>query len=139
MHHPRGIRLAAALLVLAAWPTAGCGPAGAEDPADARRLLQSALDAWKAGRTIDQAAAESGVVLSEPRWESGFRLVGHEIRPDAHAAGFDLACTAELSLEAPKGKRTREVATYTISTHPARTVIRSPLDMPAAGASRRPR
>jgi hypothetical protein len=125
-------RSSAALLALAALALAGCGRAGANDPDDAQAVLRAALDAWAAGRTLDEAGRETGIVLADPRWQAGDRLVRYEIAAETRPAGFDLTCTADLTFETSKGKPARELATYTVSTRPRRTVIRSPFDAPPA-------
>lgn len=129
-------RLGAGLLVLGVLASSGCGRAGAGDPTDAQGVLRSALDAWATGQSPAEAARATGIVISEPRWEAGDRLVRYAIRPETRPAGFDLACTADLTLEAPKGKPAREAAAYTVSTRPRRTVIRSPFDAPAPSTGR---
>lgn len=123
----RAWSLAMALAVASA---AGCGQAGAHDPEDAREVLVTVLDAWSAGLSMEDAGRQTGAVVTDPRWEAGDRLVAYEVRPETRAVGFDLGYTVELTLESAAGKTTREVAAYTVSTSPRRTVIRSPFDTP---------
>lgn len=105
---------------------AGCG-ADAPAPVEARSVLVETLDAWKGGRPApapDASAAE--VQVGEPRWQGGFRLARYEVEGEPRSVGFDLQFTVALWMESPKGQPLRETARYTVTTRPARTVIRAP-------------
>jgi hypothetical protein len=107
---------------------AGCGGQTPADPNEARATLSKALDAWRDGRTIDDVNNGSlSIVVTDPSWKAGFKLSRYQVADTAAATGFDLKIPVELWLEDPKGKAVQEKVKYTVSTKPARTVIRSPL------------
>ena len=67
------------------------------------------------------------IVVNDPSWTAGFKLSRYQVADTAGIAGFDLKIPVELWLEDSKGKTVQEKVKYTVSTKPARTVIRSPL------------
>jgi hypothetical protein len=138
MIRPR-LRISVALLALTVVPSIfGCGQAGADDPASARDVLLTALDAWKAGKTVDAARGETGVIVGDPQWQVGYKLVRYEIGGEARPAGFDLNYPAELWMEDAEGRPAREKAVFTVSTRPARTVTRAAFDRPPERMKNRP-
>jgi hypothetical protein len=122
--------LCRALLALAALAPAGCGHAGADNPDQARQVLGAALEAWKAGKSVEAAQGETGIVVGDPQWQAGYKLVRYEVADEARPAGFDLSYPAELWLEDARGQPAHEKAAFTVSTRPSRTVIRAPFDKP---------
>jgi hypothetical protein len=133
--HFAPVLLAPALLILS-----GCGQAGARDPVAALDVLRAALDAWKDGQTTDVLKAR-GTSISDPQWQSGFKLARYEIGNDPRPAGFDVNYPAELWMTDGNGRSVCEKAVFTVSTHPAPTVVRAAFDKPpeplASGRARR--
>jgi hypothetical protein len=106
----------------------GCGGQTPANPDEARATLTRALDAWRDGRTIDDVTNGSPAIsVADPSWTAGLKLARYEVAETARATGFDLKIPVELWLEDSKGKEVREKVKYTVSTKPARTVIRAPL------------
>jgi hypothetical protein len=118
---PAGVLLALAV-------SSGCGP-GERQPADpdaARAALRSALDAWKRGDLPESLGkTEPPVHVSDWRWRSGAKLVRYEIAERGRPIGADLRCPVQLWIDNGRGKATRELAEYNVSTHPALAVARS--------------
>lgn len=113
-------------LTLAAAP--GCGHQQPADPDQARATLATALDAWRAGRSIDEVTnGNPPITVADPSWKAGYKLSRYQVAENTRAAGFDLKIPVELWLEDPKGKAVQEKVKYTVSIAPSRTVIRSPL------------
>ena len=112
---------------LLAWAAlaGGCGGPGPVDPDAAVATLRAVLDGWKGGQAPDSLAAGGlGITAGDPRWQAGYALLDYQPAGPPTPAGYDLRCAVDLWLQAPKGKKTRERAEYTVTTHPARTVIR---------------
>ena len=116
----------AAMMIAAG--VAGCGGQTPADPDEARATLTRALDAWRDGRTIEDVTKLSpSIAVADPSWTAGLKLSRYEVAETGRATGFDLKIPVELWLEDSKGKEVREKVKYTVSTKPARTVIRAPL------------
>lgn len=104
----------------------GCG-ASPPAPTEARAVLEAALDAWKGGESpAALTGAAAGIKVGEAKWQEGFKLTKYEVEGEPRPAGFDLQFTVALWMEGPKGQPVRESARYTVTTQPARTVIRAP-------------
>jgi hypothetical protein len=113
-------------LALAATLPLGCGPkATAADPEAARESLRAALDAWQKGETPESLRGRSpSITASDSQWQSGYRLLSYEIAGDGQPAGYDVQCHVLLRLQRPDGQQVQEKAVFTVSTHPARVVVR---------------
>jgi hypothetical protein len=99
------------------------------DPAKGREALKGVLDTWKKGGTPDDVKKGSpAIVVSDPDWEGGYRLLEYDIAPTDRRAGVDLRLTVTLTLENPKGKTVRKTAGYVISTGSRPTVLRNDPD-----------
>src|SRR4051812_31909119 len=88
-----------ALLLLApalAWVSGCDGSVTASRPADperARQALHAALDAWKEGRTRDDAARFSPPIrVADEDWLAGLRLVDYRLEPGDRLFGTGLRC-----------------------------------------------
>lgn len=89
-------------------------------------MLEETLNAWRDGESPGaMTGSAAGTRVGEPKWEEGYRLVRFEIGEEARQAGFDLQFTVSLSMNDPRGEPVDETVRYVVSTHPARTVIRS--------------
>ena len=116
------LRSAPLVLALVA---SGCGGTRPADHDSAGESLRAALDAWKGGRSPDSLAGETPAVqAADPRWQAGYRLLKYEVIAAPSPSGLDLHCPVDLWLQDPKGKKVRERADYTLTTHPTRTVVR---------------
>ena len=129
MKHPQKMRAVTGLLaLLLAAVLPGCGSsAKPADPDQARATLNTVLDAWRDGKTIDQVTNGSpAIVVSDPAWKAGFKLSRYQVAETNRTAGLDLKIPVELWLQDPKGKDVQEKVNYTVSVQPSRTVLRSP-------------
>ncbi len=128
MKPSRAIFAAALAAMAVAGGLCGCGGQTPADPDEARATLAKALDAWRDGRTIEDVTNGSPpIAVADPSWTAGLKLSRYEVAENGKATGFDLKIPVELWLQDAKGKEVREKVKYTVSTKPARTVIRSPL------------
>ncbi len=98
------------------------------DPTLARSALESVLDSWKRGESIDPwQMNDSQVVVQDLDWKAGFKLASFEILDQGDAVDANLFCRVRLSLEDPSSKRFDRMVTYVIGTNPVCTVFRSPM------------
>jgi hypothetical protein len=130
------VGLSAAAIVL---PGCGSGPPKPADPVAAREALERSLSAWKEGKTPESLKSdEPPIVVSDPAWSNGARLIKYQIEPGDRRAGADHSFLVLLWTEnstaatkAPKkgkdkskGKDGEEKAEYYVGTNPVLTVVR---------------
>jgi hypothetical protein len=115
------------VLVLALTGFIGCGSSPQQaDPSAARAALSRALDAWQKGEALDGFRGTSpALIVVEPQWRQGVRLLHYEVHEEPRPNGYDLEFSVKLSLQDRTGKKFQEKAVYTVSTAPALVVIRS--------------
>jgi hypothetical protein len=86
-------------------------------PAEARPLLERALDAWKDGDKPD--ALQSGtppIRILEPDWSAGWSLVDYKLLGNGNPLGLRMQYIVELDLKDPRGKARKKTMTYLVST-----------------------
>jgi hypothetical protein len=105
----------------------GCGrTAPPADPRAAQETLVRALDGWKKGDPLEAfQKAPPAVTVVDPQWRQGVRLLDYELDGPAEPHGFDAQFTVKLWLQDRAGKKFKEKAAYTVSTSPARVIVRS--------------
>lgn len=111
---------AAAVLILC-----GCDTSARSlslDESKARESLNTALDAWKAGKSLDDLKPE--ITVGEWDWRAGKKLVDYEILPDERSDGTNLHIPVRLVLEEKKGKSSKPEVIYVVGTSPVITVFR---------------
>lgn len=97
----------------------GCGQSGTSDPAEGRRALLAALDAWKGGETPGALAKrDPSIHVSDGDWASGLRLQGYRADDEGKLVGSDVNYSVALELKNAKGKVTKKTAVYAVTTHP---------------------
>jgi hypothetical protein len=111
-------------------PVACQGPRPQEtNAAKGREALTSALETWKKGGTpADLKNGSPAIVVSDPDWVGGCRLLKYDVDPTDRRAGVDLRLTATLTLKGPTGKTVQKTAGYVISTGSKLTVLRDDPD-----------
>lgn len=119
----RSTQWALTVLVLA-----GCSPAlpPAADPGKAKASLESALDAWAKGDTVESLRQRTTPIhFNDEVWRSGGQLEKYVITSEA-ANGTGWRCEVSLTLKSPgKNPVTRNVA-YQIDTDPATVIVQQP-------------
>ncbi len=96
------------------------------DPTLARSTLESVLDSWKRGESIDSwQTKDSHIVVQDLEWKAGVKLAWFEILDQGDAVDANLFCRVKLSLVDPNSKRFERSVTYVVGTTPVRTVFRS--------------
>ncbi len=115
-----------AVLILVVGGCQNAAEANRVDPKLARSTLESVLDSWKRGESIDSMQAQQpAIVVQDMDWKAGFKLRSFEILNDGEAADANLFCSVKLSLDDVGGKPVERHVTYIVGTAPVLTVFRS--------------
>jgi hypothetical protein len=118
-------------VILAPMLLAGCGATvpHAADVDAARQTLEVALSSWQKGETLEALkTATPSVVVSDRKWSRGDKLTKLELNDLGKPAGTGRAFHVTLWVTDAKGKATKEVAEYSVTTDPVRTVLRAVFD-----------
>jgi hypothetical protein len=123
----RGRSLIATLLCTCV--LAGCGSGVYEsapvNPDIARDTLNSVLESWKEGATIESLKADSpSIVVQDLDWSSGAKLLDYEVLDDGKPESANLVARVKLSLEDKEGTKSEKTVTYLVGTAPVLTVFR---------------
>jgi hypothetical protein len=114
------------VLVLTFLMALGCKQrAQQSEPEQARETLRRALDAWQKGESPDALQKQSSITAVDPHWQAGVRLTQYEIIGDGNSSGFDWQCQVRLSLQDNGGNSSQMKATYSISSAPAKVIVRA--------------
>lgn len=109
--------------------SSGCGGGSVPIPSDqtqARQTLDSALESWKKGETVEaMKTASPSILVSDSKWERGAKLSKFEVQGEGKPSGAERAFTVDLWLADSKGKETKEQVVYKVGTNPILTVFRS--------------
>lgn len=115
-----------ALLVVAGTLSGGCGPKlpPVADPERAKQALQTALEAWKNGDTIESLTKQTpAIYFNEEVWQRGQSLLQYE-RQENRASGrgwqFDVKMTFRNAPNSPR------VFHYLVDTDPAIVIVQQP-------------
>jgi hypothetical protein len=104
--------------------TAGCGETGAALPLDqelARKSLEKAMEAWKAGKT--PADLQPEITIGDPAWNSGRKLASFEILRDKETSdGSNLHIRVKRSF-ADGGATSESEVIYIVGTSPLITIF----------------
>lgn len=120
-----GAILAALAAILAATlPGCSSGSANAVQPDRARAALETALNAWKQGQSLEQFGGSDGaMVVQDLDWLAGAKLVDYQLVDDGRPADANLRVDVKLTLQ-KKGKPVEKTVRYLVTTSPAVTVFR---------------
>jgi hypothetical protein len=106
---------------------AGCSSSMAEkvDPEQARSALNTALDAWKGGKSnSDLAALEPSLLMNESDWSAGNRLLDYKMEENGRLHGRQVRWVVQIKLQDKSGKVRERKATYIIDTIPRIVIVR---------------
>ena len=96
------------------------------DPMLARSALESVLETWKRGESIDSLQTQQpAVVVQDLDWRAGFTLKSFEILNEGEALDANLFCQVKLSLNDANAMPVERQVTYIVGTSPVCTVFRS--------------
>lgn len=120
-------RLASFIVVAAvACLSPGCGRTldPAADQGLAEKALQTALEAWKSGRSQDDLQRGSpSILMNEDDWRTGKRLVDFRMEKPA-LNGRQVQCRVHITLQESDGKPVDRDAVYIIDTTPRIVIVR---------------
>lgn len=106
----------------------GCGRSGNPHPVNpvkARELLQTALEAWKAGKKPeDLAQGASSTTVQDFDWMQGKKLTDYQINPQDAETGANLTCQVTLHLQDAEGNSEEKTVYYVVGTSPGYSVFR---------------
>ncbi|MFO0818335.1 MAG: hypothetical protein U1A77_10365 [Pirellulales bacterium] len=104
----------------------GCGPKlpPVADPELAKQALQTALEAWKNGQTIESLTKQTpAIYFNEEVWQGGQTLLKYELQEN-RASGrgwqFDVQMTLGNAPDSPR------VFHYLVDTDPAIVIVQQP-------------
>lgn len=108
----------------------GCGMGGSPGarPAAAevsRKLLESALDAWKQGKVKDLAGLQPPIRLVDPDQSAGRKLEGYRVKGEPTTVGHALDFPVALTIRDAKGKSRDVQAVYQVTAEPDAAVLRN--------------
>jgi hypothetical protein len=105
----------------------GCGGPRARpvEPDKARQALHAALEAWQAGRSIDELRqVQPGITVQDFDWIGGIELVEFEIQSNQQQDELNLRCPVRLRLRDRQGNVAEKHVIYAVATAPVITVFR---------------
>lgn len=94
------------------------------DSAQADKALQTALEAWKGGKS--QADLEKGhpsIIMNEDDWRTGKRLLDFKMEKGA-LSGRQVRCRVRIKLQDKDDKSVERDAVYIIDTTPRIVIVR---------------
>jgi hypothetical protein len=105
---------------------AGCGrgPGPDADPDQADRALQTALEAWKSGKTpADLEKQRPSILMNEDDWRAGKRLLEFTMEKGA-LSGRQVRCRVRIKLQDRDNQTVDRDAVYIIDTTPRIVIVR---------------
>src|SRR5262249_55054182 len=132
LHARLRTNLVALLLALATAGslTTGCGdvPKPA-DPAEARQILTTALDAWKGGgQPTDVSSRTPPVHVLDRDWEAGVKVADYQLEGDGRRLGAGLQYPVSLTLQNAAGKTAKKRVVYVVNTGKVVSIARQDVD-----------
>ena len=122
-----GTKHAASVILLCLLISAvGCGgrPNLSLDENVARDSLTTALESWKKGERPESLKDRSpSIIVGDPIWIEGQRLVSYKVHDQGQSDGVNLHCKVDLVLANQQGKQSRQTITYIVGTSPVITVF----------------
>jgi hypothetical protein len=128
MTHPAHCLKRLSCIALALVLGCGSGLPEAADPATATDALRTALDCWKQGEAPEALQQRRPpIVVNEPEWTAGNRLVNFDVTTPPEPFGRQLRCTVKLSLRDRAGASYEKRIGYQIDTNPNIVIVREGL------------
>lgn len=95
------------------------------DPARGREVLKTVLDTWvKGGTPNDLKALSPPIVVSDPDWEAGRKLVKYEVAPTDGRTGVDLLLSVTLTLQREDGQTQQKTVNFAVGVGSNVVVLR---------------
>jgi hypothetical protein len=108
---------------------AGCSsegrPAPAVNPVKAREVVNTVLDGWKKGDSIESLkSASPSITVQDFDWMGGSRLMAYEVVGEGKSDDANLRVPVKLTLKTPEGKEVTKSVSYVVGTGNALTMFR---------------
>ena len=115
------------IIVLAFLLQSGCSPAAApmSDASQAKALMQSTMERWKSGGSLDELRKHSPpVYVTEDLWRNGAMLNEYIISEESELLGSNIRLKVNLKWTNKRGKAIEKSFRYIVTTRPALTIVR---------------
>ncbi len=99
----------------------GLGPDADLEQAD--RVLETALEAWKSGKTPQELEQGQSILMNEDDWRTGKRLLDFKMEKGA-LSGRQVRCRVRITLRDKDDKTVERSAVYIIDTTPRIVIVR---------------
>ena len=106
---------------------AGCSPGAApmSDAGKAKELLQTSLDAWRSGASLDdRRKASPPIYITEDLWRNGAKLSEYKLVGESEVLGSNIRFKVDLKCTIKSGKAMEKTVRYLVTTQPALTIVR---------------
>jgi hypothetical protein len=122
----RGIAFVLVCLVAVVGCAKGPPVAAPVEPDKALVALRNALDAWKAGQSIDSLrSATPPIVAQDIDWMKGAKLAEYELLNDGKAEDANLRVPVRLTIRDAQGRAATKTVNYIVGTDRTLTVFRA--------------
>jgi len=111
--------------LLLAMTCVGCtaSPPPPADPKEARGAVETALEAWKRGETMQSLTERKPPIqFTDLNWEKGFTLEKYEIT-SAEPRGVSMRITVKLAMKTKEGQKRDAPAVYIADTAPRIVIV----------------
>ncbi len=105
----------------------GCSPAAVpmSDTNKAKELVQSMLDEWKAGTSMDGMKLRNPpIYVTEDLWRSSAKLDDYALVGESEVLGSNIRFQVKLKCTNKSGKLIEKSVRYIVTTQPALTMVR---------------
>ncbi len=95
------------------------------DAVKARALLQTSLDAWKSGVSLeDRRKASPPIYITEDLWRNEAKLSEYQLVGESEVLGSNIRFKVDLKWSMKSGKTMEKTVRYLVTTQPALTIVR---------------
>jgi hypothetical protein len=96
------------------------------DHDEAKTIVSTALDAWKAGEKPDKLRSETPkIIVADEDWQSGSALKAYQVTGTPLEAGGHWRVSALLTLSANGKSETQKNVAYAVTMEPEITILRA--------------
>jgi hypothetical protein len=94
------------------------------DPDEGSKALQTALEAWKSGKSPKELAKiKPSILMNEDDWRLGKRLLDFKVE-ESSLSGRQIRTRVQIKLQDKDGRKLDQRATYIIDTTPRIVIVR---------------
>jgi hypothetical protein len=94
------------------------------DPNEGNKALQTALEAWKSGKSPEELTKmKPSILMNEDDWRLGKRLLDFKVE-ESSLSGRQIRARVQIELQDKDGRKLDQRATYIIDTTPRIVIVR---------------